>query len=759
MTTRIPHVEYRFEADGILWYVRHVRLREALCAPFIAELHLITRAETSVSGVVGLQGALTMTRAEQERTFRGVITAADVRSSGRDVAAFVRFESPLATLRRRRAYRIFQDCTALDIWRELVGRVGALADGVELAVSADTAGELLRRDFTVQYDESDLAFMCRLLEDEGRTWFVSEDQAAWTLHIIEGASAFAVPPGTDGEFPILEDQYDEASQESVQALALRVGPPIVSVVERAWAWQDITELAEGRWSTMEAGGDPAPADDAVQYEFHHLRRAAAPDVDLSAQREYERLDAHRHLGGGRSNATAFAPGTRLVIVTPQGVEIEVVVTEVDHLGDSPEVALGDAGSGPNYANTFECHPLEVPYRPQRKTPRPRIHSLHTAVVTGPPGEEIHTDEHGRIKVRMHWDRSAGPDEDASCWLRVAQSWSGNGWGSSFIPRVGMEVLVAFLDGDPDRPLCVGCVYNGDHRTPYTLPDERTKTTIRTQSSPGGDGHNELTFEDAAGAEEVYVRAQRNLRTQVLQSESRTVGADQSVQIGNDQTLAVDGDRHTTIKGNHTLAIDGGGTEGVKGSQMTVNGDVEVEVTGTGVVKITAATRIELHVGGSSIVMDGQTIQFQAGAGTMQRLDDAAVVMAGRGALMRLSSTVMVNAATGATLQMDGVQTMLASNAGSHITLSDTATVGAGLGSVLELTADATVNAATITAKSGQGSSLTLDGNAAMMGLEASCTGHGGSLKVGPSGAALDGTKVDITAAAAASVVAPMVKIN
>ncbi len=758
MTSRIPHVEYTFDTDGIFWHVRQVRMREALSTPFDGELHLVTRAEVSTAGVVGLPGVLTMLRGEQERIFRGVITAADVRAAGRDVVAFVRFESPLAILRRSRRHRIFQDCTALDIWRELVGSLGPIAEGMELAVSADTAGDLMHREFAVQYGESDLDFMRRLLEDEGRTWFVAEDRMSATLHIDQGISAFAVPPGTEGRFPIIEDQFDEAAQESVQALALRVELPVASAVERAWDWTR-PEIAEARAEAVLDGEPASNGSSLPAHEFHHLRRGAADDVESGARREYERLDAQRYRGAGRSNVTAFAPGTRVVIVTPPGVEIDVIVTEVEHRGDCPEVSLGETATGPNYTNAFECHPLEVPYRPQRTTPRPRIHSLHTAVVTGPAGEEIQTDTHGRIKVRMHWDRSGGPDEDASCWLRVAQSWAGNGWGSSFIPRVGMEVLVAFLDGDPDRPLCVGSVYNGGNQTPYALPDDKTKSTIRTQSSPGGDGYNELTFEDAAGAEEVYVRAQRNLRTQVLHNESRSVGADQSVSIGHDQTLAVEGDRHSTIKGNHTLAIDGGGTEGVKGSQVTVNGDVEIDVTGTGVVKITAATRIELHVGASSIVMDGQTIMFHAGAGTMQRLDEAALVMAGRGSLMRLSSTVMVNAATGATLQMDGVQTTLASNAGSHITLSDTATVGAGLGAVLELTADATINAATITAKAGQGSTLTLDANAAMMGLEASCTGHGGSLKVGPSGAALDGTKVDITAAAAASVVAPMVKIN
>jgi type VI secretion system secreted protein VgrG len=337
--------------------------------------------------------------------------------------------------------------------------------------------------------------------------------------------------------------------------------------------------------------------------------------------------------------------------------------------------------------------------------------------------------------------------------------AGNEFGVAFFPRIGQEVLVAFVDGDPDRPLCVGSLYNSDHLLPIQNEGERTKSIIRTQSTPGGGGFNELSFEDAAGSEEVYLRAQRNLRTQVLANESRTVGHDQSVHIGHDQTVSVSGDQALTVKGNQAIKVEGGGTEGVAGSAIEVKGNVDVKVTGTGWLVVDALEGIELRVGETRIVIDGTTIQLQAGGGTICRLDAAASLVAGKGALLRMGSSVMMNAASGATLQMDGKAASLTSNAGSQVLLTDGVGLQAGLGGKLDLTADAALEAASIAANASQGASLALDANASICGAEVSQTGAGGKLTIGPSGAVLDGTTVEVSAATMATVASAMVKIN
>jgi len=203
-------------------------------------------------------------------------------------------------------------------------------------------------------------------------------------------------------------------------------------------------------------------------------------------------------------------------------------------------------SDERYSNAFECIPADRRYCPPRTLKRPRVLGPQTAIVTGPSGEEIHTDAHGRIKVHFPWDRLNPADDCASCWLRVAQSWAGRGFGTWFLPRVGMEVVVEFLEGNPDRPLVTGCVYNPDTALPYPLPDEKTKSTIKTQSSPGGEGFNELRFEDAKDAEEIWIHAQKDLNVKVLNNESTSVDIDQSLQVGGNQTIVVKGNQTITF---------------------------------------------------------------------------------------------------------------------------------------------------------------------------------------------------------------------
>lgn len=762
MSTRIPHVEYRFEAASLVWRVRHVRLREALDTPFDGSLQLLCDADISTAELVGADATLTITRGDTSRTFRGEITRADVRAGSQGTVAFVRFESPLARLDRGHHHRIFQGVTPLEIVRELVAQVGPLGDGVAIAVATDAAGPTSPREYCVQYDETDLAFVRRLLEDEGRAWFVSDDGTSPTLHIVEGNASYAAPAGADGIYRIIEDRFDEASEESVQSLALHVQGRTVGVVERAWEWGGTPHVAEAR-STAAGSAQPDP-EAAATHHLQHLRRGSAADVTTSAQREYQRLDVRRFGGAGRSNATAFAAGTRVTIVTPPGDEIALLLTGVEHVGDCPEAELaggaGAATAGPNYANTFECRPLDVPYRPQRQTPRPKIHGLQTAVVVGPAKEEIHTDEHGRIRVRMHWDRAGTPDVDASCWIRVAQSWAGNGWGSMVIPRVGMEVLVAFLDGDPDRPLCVGCVYNGAHRPPNALPDERTKSTFRSSSTPGGEGYNELTFEDAAGAEQVYVRAQRDLSTQVLRNESRSVGADQSIHIGHDQSVTIDGDQHVTLKGNQTVTIDGGGTEGLAGSAVAVKGEVEVKVTEPGRIVIDAAECIELRVGATRILIDEGSIRMLAGGGAIAHMNESIMLLAEGGAMARMGASVDLRSAAGAQVTLDKVSAVMQSPTGARVTLDDTATIASSLADEeLKLAGGATLRAATIGLEAAAGATLQLDMDAAIEGGQVRSLSANGSLSLTSGGAKLDGTTVDIAAATMATMISALVKIN
>jgi len=258
-------------------------------------------------------------------------------------------------------------------------------------------------------------------------------------------------------------------------------------------------------------------------------------------------------------------------------------------------------------------PLVSAYRPQRKAMRPRIPGSQTAVVVGKAGEEIWTDQYGRIKVQFHWDRDGKNDENSSCWMRVAQMWTGKGWGAQFIPRIGQEVVVSFLDGDPDRPLVTGCVYNGSNTLPYALPAEQTKSAVKTQSSKGGGGFNEIRFEDKKDAEELYLHAQKDMTTDVLHDAVRNVGNDDTLKVEQNQTITVaKGNRSAEISaGNDSLSVKGTRSVKVEGNETHKDlADFTQEVDGN--YKLTVQGNLTIEVSGSISFKAGQGMSCEAG---------------------------------------------------------------------------------------------------------------------------------------------------
>jgi type VI secretion system secreted protein VgrG len=231
-----------------------------------------------------------------------------------------------------------------------------------------------------------------------------------------------------------------------------------------------------------------------------------------------------------------------------------------------------------------------------------VHGAQTAKVTGPEGEEIHTDFHARVKVQFHWDRLGSDDERSSCWIRVAQSWAGAGWGFTFVPRIGMEVVVTFLDGDPDKPLVTGCVYNGENTTAYGLPGDKTRSTIKTWSSPSSGGYNELRFEDRAGEEQVYVRAERDHDTYVKHDQTVTVDNDRTKVIKGRETNTIQRDRVTRVEGNEAKEMQGN-------NDVVVHGGTGYTVTVDQCFYLSADKQVNLVCGGSTVVMTPESIRI------------------------------------------------------------------------------------------------------------------------------------------------------
>jgi type VI secretion system secreted protein VgrG len=247
-------------------------------------------------------------------------------------------------------------------------------------------------------------------------------------------------------------------------------------------------------------------------------------------------------------------------------------------------SVSHAATQETYTNSFTAFPADVQFRPPRVTPKPTISGTQTAIVVGKAGEEIWTDKYGRVKVQFHWDQLGKSDENSSCWIRVDYGWAGKQWGGIFLPRIGQEVIVSYLEGDPDQPLVTGAVYNSDQVVPYTLPDEQTKSTVKTNSSKGGGGFNEIRFEDKKGSEELYFHAQKDHNV--------VVENDRTKKVLHDETNTIKGTRDLTITGNETHTNDANFSQKVAGNyELKVTGNLTIEATGTITIK-SAATTVE-----------------------------------------------------------------------------------------------------------------------------------------------------------------------
>jgi type VI secretion system secreted protein VgrG len=288
----------------------------------------------------------------------------------------------------------------------------------------------------------------------------------------------------------------------------------------------------------------------------------------------EEMQACRQIGIGQSDCRRLVPGYRFTLDQHHRSDLnkECLIVRVSHAGSQPQVLGADVGMNGDhdstYQNQFECIHADVPFRSPRLTSRPVIQGPQTAIVVGPQGEEIYTDKHGRVKVQFHWDREGKQDEKSSCWLRVGQVAAGSGWGALFLPRIGQEVVVQFLEGDPDQPIVMGSVYNGDNPPPYALPGEKTKSTIKSDSTKGGGGSNELRFEDAKGSEEIFLHGQKDCTIAIENDKSQTVGHDETLTISNNRTKTVQVDQSETIGVNKTIQVGANHTESI-GSNMTL----------------------------------------------------------------------------------------------------------------------------------------------------------------------------------------------
>ncbi len=567
-----------FESGETALDARAFELHEALSTCFRSTVDAVSPDDdVDLDALVGRPASLTFAGAghHEPRTIRGVcLSAEQVKAEDAGVSSYALVLGPkLALLGYRSRHRIFQHQTAVEIATMILGEWG-----VTTRVALDLA-RYPTLPYRVQHGETDLAFLSRVLEEAGITFTFPTEEEQLDL-LLEDASRSPEPlrvahlehptPGLDAPFVtgVRVGRSLRSGKVVIRDQSFRL-PTDSSLVGEA-SVRGHQALVRDHYvhgaSIVETRADGAVSPDRPDPSV--LENAAA----LALQRERVRSRGVSF----RSNLGALRPGHRVSVTGHPREELREATLLV--------TALVTAGGVATRAWTSEARAVftDVPFRPALDTPKPRALGVHAATVVGPGGERIHTDEHGRVRVRFAWDTTERGDEQSSCWLRVSQGWAGGGHASFTLPRVGDEVLVGFFDGDPDQPVVVGALHNATSPVPYKLPQHKTVSTWRSESVPATGGYNELRFEDQAGAELVSIQAERDLSTLVKQNERIEVGSSRLANVGKTDDVLV-GERHSITIG-----------EGA--------GATHVEAT---------PGRIVLTTGEARIVLDGPNITFDA----------------------------------------------------------------------------------------------------------------------------------------------------
>jgi len=486
------------------------------------------------------------------------------------------------------------------------------------------------REYTVQYRESDFNFVSRLLEEEGIFYFHEHEQGKHTLVIADTPTAYKdctenslryfTAGRSDDHLHVWQHQYALVSGKCSQDDYNFKTPS--------------TDISVNVNTILETVG----ADKLERYDYPGLY-ADRGEGDARIKSRIEEQEAQYEIIESAGTYRSLVAGGKFTLELHE-IEIEqdkeYVISDISYFAQENSYDLS-AGGGRVYNNNFHCIPSTVPCRPKRITRKPHVKGQQTAVVVGPAGEEIYTDEFGRVKVQFHWDRIGENDENSSCWLRVSQQMAGKQWGAIFLPRIGHEVIVSFLEGDPDQPIITGCVYNADNMPPYKLPANKTQSGWKTRSSTGGGSanYNEIRFEDKMGSESITIHAEKDQGNTVENDETTSVGNDRTETVGNNETITIGTDRKENVGSNEDITIGSNRTEAVGANEKITIGSNRTESVGSNetiTIGINKAETIgvakELTIGAAYQVTVGAAMNETIGAAKAEEIGAAKSVNVG-----------------------------------------------------------------------------------------------------------------------------------
>ncbi len=661
----LRHVTAGNEADFMLGIEGHgwhafdvVRFHgvEAISQPFRFDITLARAADQGpmpLEPLLNLSATLSIAAEGRWRLVHGILSDVErLEHTGTLILYRARLVPHLFRAQLRRRCRVFVDRTLRDILTTVLenrarpdtpgsggltqlseegrapGRVSfdtyaAPAAHYRWAVSDETRlRDPLLRSYAVQYNESDLAFLSRLLEEEGLSYFfeVAEQGAVMTITDRPGHMPLCDYDATYSLRTGVMGGGADVRHEVIQGFGERAAMAPHTVTMRDFAWPRSRV-------TLEARADGTSAGDADHFEYPARDEGVASDpCRVPAHVVMERFEVERRLTSGVGTVRTMTPGYRFRIDDPHatGEAQELLADSVETFATQlqPESAVLAAqafpipSTGVGYRSHFRALPASQQYRPARVTPRPRIDGVQTALVSAeehasPP--EINADRHARVRVRFPWDQTPATGQPTSMWIRVSHAWAGGAFGGLYHPRVGHEVVVAYLQGDPERPMIVGRVYNVQTPPPYDGSSQPTLSTVKSQSSPNAQGSNELRFEDEAGQEEVYLHAQRDLNEVIERDHTAKVGRNHRVDVERRQTINVGASRSLSVGGSRSATIGENDTITVR------RGDREVEVV-SGDMTIRAENgKIHLTTGPAFIEMEDDKIELNSGRGARVRI--------------------------------------------------------------------------------------------------------------------------------------------
>jgi len=617
---------------------------ESISAPFSFELELLSQQAVSFEDVVGKPVTITVSLGGGDRFINGVVSRFGQTGGDFNFRHYSAQVVPWFWLLTRRAdCRIFQNKSTPEIIEDVFKSLGF--SDYELSLTKSYP----KRAYCVQYRETDFNFVSRLMEYHGIYYFFRHEAQKHVMVLADSPSAVKpCPMQHKAEYKGVENTHQDDLD-----------------VVRTWLSEQ--ELRSGSWALTDFNFETpltavsASVDSLVKTWKKELQVYDYPagcdsksDTEAITRVRMEAEESWQQVARANTTCRAFLPGFKFELVDhpDQSQDHEWLITQVDHEATASGYRAGQTDEPSRYSNQVVCIPSDVPFHPLRLARRPFVQGPQTALVVGPKGDEIYPDKFGRVKVQFHWDRAGKYDADSSCWIRVSQAWAGKGWGAVSLPRIGQEVIVDFLEGDPDQPIITGRVYNGEEMPPYALPDQMTKTVLKTNSSKGGEGFNEFRFEDKKGEEQIFIHAEKNLDIRVKNNEYETVTKDFHLIVEQDKFVQTKNDHHETIERDYAQAVG-------RDHHLKVTGKQALEVDGSRSLKVSGDVAEQFgqnyssQVSMAAYLKAGMTIVLEAPTGITLKcggnsvvLDPSGVTIAASGLVTIQGSMVMINSGPG-----------------------------------------------------------------------------------------------------------------